>query len=101
MRIIQSDPNLPAVRRGQPVVVYVDGRSVTAFAGETIAAVLLAEGVRAFRRTSRTGEPRSIFCGIGLCYDCLVTVNDTPNVRACLTPVAEGMVIKTGVEVRP
>jgi predicted molibdopterin-dependent oxidoreductase YjgC len=95
MRITQPTPNLPSVRRGQPIVVHIDGRSVQAFDGETVAAVLLAEGVRALRRTAKTGEPRGIFCGMGTCFDCLVTVNGKQNTRACVTPVADGMVIET------
>lgn len=65
-----------------------------AYAGETIAGALLASGRRAWRHT-RHGQPRGLFCGIGLCYDCLVTVNGTPNVRACQTSVAAGMVVDT------
>lgn len=101
MRITQPHPKLPSIQRGNPLVIYIDGRTVTAFEGETIAAVLLAEGVRVFRRTPKTDEPRGLFCGMGICYDCLVTVNDTPNVRACLMPIAEGMVIKTHPETKP
>jgi predicted molibdopterin-dependent oxidoreductase YjgC len=73
----------------------VDGDPLSAYMGETIAGALLAAGRKAWRRTSH-GQPRGIFCGIGLCFDCLVTVNGTPNVRACLTPVAAGMVVDTG-----
>jgi predicted molibdopterin-dependent oxidoreductase YjgC len=76
--------------------VQIDGRPVTAHTGETVAAVLLAEGIRAFRRTPGRNEPRGVFCGIGVCYECLVTVNGAPNVRACVTTVAPGMVIETG-----
>ena len=85
----------PEVERGQAVTITVDGEPLSAYMGETIAGALLAAGRKAWRRTSH-GQPRGIFCGIGLCFDCLVTVNGTPNVRACLTPVAAGMVIDTG-----
>ncbi len=78
----------------QAVTITVDGRPVQAFLGETIAGALLAGGRRAWRRTQQ-GQPRGLFCGIGICFDCTVTVNDRPNVRACLTPVADGMVVKT------
>jgi sarcosine oxidase subunit alpha len=101
MRITQSNPNLPSVRRGHPIVVHVDGQTVTACKGETITAVLLVEGIRTFRHTAKAGEPRSIFCGMGICYDCLVTVDGVPNVRACVTPVVEGMAIETRSEVKP
>jgi len=85
----------PAVERGQAVTITVDGDPLSAYMGETIAGALLAAGRKAWRRTLH-GQPRGVFCGIGLCFDCLVTVNGTPNVRACVTPVAAGMVVETG-----
>lgn len=85
----------PEIERGPAVSITVDGVPVTAYVGETIAGALLASGWRAWRHTRR-GEPRGLFCGIGLCFDCLVTVDGAPNVRACLTPVAAGMVVETG-----
>ncbi len=99
MRITRSDASLPQVERGTPITVSIDGQSVVAYAGETVAAVLLAQGRRTFRQTARTGAGRGLFCGIGICYDCLVTVDGMPNVRACLTPVAAGAVIETGTKV--
>lgn len=82
------------VERGAPLTIIVDGVPLTAFAGETVAGALLASGRRAWRRTQH-GHSRGIFCGIGVCFDCLVTVNGVPNVRACLTPVEKGMIIQT------
>ena len=82
------------IQRGKSMALQIDGQSVVAFEGETIAAVLLAEGQRVFRRTAG-GQPRGLFCGMGICYDCLVTVNGTANLRACVTPVADGMVVDT------
>ncbi len=82
------------LQRGQPVTILVNGKRESAYLGETIAGALLAAGHRAWRRT-RHGEPRGLFCGIGVCFDCTVTVNGAPNVRACQTPVAEGMIIET------
>jgi len=82
------------VQRGSPITSTVDGVALPAYEGETIAGALLASGRRAWRHT-RHGQPRGLYCGIGLCFDCLVTVNGTPNVRACLTPVAVGMVVET------
>lgn len=86
------------IRRGQPVDLTVDGQSVQAYAGETVAAVLLASGKLIFRWTEQNHAPRSLFCGMGICFDCLVTIDGVPNIRACLTPVAEGMVVETGGE---
>ncbi|MGE5604031.1 MAG: (2Fe-2S)-binding protein [Nitrososphaerales archaeon] len=95
MRVNRHDTHLPAVERGPRVDVLVDGRSVKAYLGETIAAVLLAEGIRAFRRDA-SGRPRGLYCGMGICYECLVTVDGEPGVRACVTPIAVGMKIETG-----
>jgi predicted molibdopterin-dependent oxidoreductase YjgC len=80
----------------QPLTVKVDGEPVSAFAGESVAAVLLALGQQAFRHTDRSGAPRGLFCGMGVCFDCLVTIDGVENVRACVTPVQEGMEIETG-----
>ena len=84
------------VQRGKQITVQIDGESTPAFDGETIAAVLLTQNQREFRRTTG-GQARGFFCGMGICYDCLVTVNNTPNIRACVTPVTDGMVIETTV----
>jgi len=78
------------VQRGEPFTLTVDGQMVSAYAGETIATVLIAAGLCPFRRTLRGGEPRALYCGMGLCFDCLVTVNGRANVRACLTPARPG-----------
>jgi sarcosine oxidase subunit alpha len=86
----------PAVGPGSAFVVQVNGRPVTAHAGQTVAAVLLAAGIRVFRRTAQRREPRGVFCGMGICYECLVTVNGVANTRACVTVAAPGMVIETG-----
>jgi aerobic-type carbon monoxide dehydrogenase small subunit (CoxS/CutS family) len=72
-----------------------DGRPLPVAPGQSIAAVLLAAGVRSWRTTRVTGRPRGLFCGIGACFDCLVTVNGTPSVRACLTEARPGDVVGT------
>lgn len=83
-----------ALERGERIEIDVDGERVEAFAGETVATALLASGRRAFRRTDRLGAPRGIYCGIGLCFDCVVVV-DGVRVRACQTQVAPGMCVDT------
>lgn len=70
-----------------------DGTELVARDGQTLAAVLLDHGVRSWRTTRVTGRPRGIFCGIGVCFDCLVVVNGVPNVRACVTRVVDGDVV--------
>jgi predicted molibdopterin-dependent oxidoreductase YjgC len=96
---------LPAdhgIERGPAVTVLVEGRPVEAHLGETVATVLLAEGHVALRTTVQ-GQPRGVFCGMGVCFDCLVVVDGKPNTRACMTFVEEGMRIarQAGLEAVP
>ena len=98
MRIVHSDSSLPHVERGAAVKVEVDGKLIEAFSGETIATVLFSNGIRTFRHTRKNRKPRSIYCGMGVCYDCLVTVDGVHNVRACVTAVKDGMRIETAAE---
>jgi D-hydroxyproline dehydrogenase subunit gamma len=86
-------PLTGALARGPALTIALDGRPVTAHAGETVATVLIAEGHRA-TRTTAGGEPRGVFCGMGVCFDCLVVVDGVPNTRACMTFVAEGMDVR-------
>jgi predicted molibdopterin-dependent oxidoreductase YjgC len=72
-----------------------DGRRVPVKPGQTVAAALWAAGIRSWRTTRETGAPRGVFCGIGVCFDCLVTIDGTPNQRACLAPASPGMVVTT------
>jgi predicted molibdopterin-dependent oxidoreductase YjgC len=81
--------------RGDPLSVTVNGQLIEAYAGETIATVLLASGHLVFQQEGVAHQPRSIFCGMGVCFNCLVTVSGIPNLRACVTPVAAGMTITT------
>jgi predicted molibdopterin-dependent oxidoreductase YjgC len=86
---------LPAVKRGKPVKLIVDGKPVDAYEGETIAAALISTGIRTFRLSPKAKEPRSLYCGMGMCYECLVTVDGVHAVRACVTQVADGMQVET------
>ena len=81
----------------QSITIIVDGAPVSAQAGQTVAAALMAAGWKSWRR-SLHGHPRGMFCGIGVCYDCLVTIDGEPNVRACQAPVADRMVVETNRE---
>jgi predicted molibdopterin-dependent oxidoreductase YjgC len=95
MRIEKTSSLLPEVDRGRPIQIVVDGQPVTAYEGETVATVLLAEGHWHFRRTPRLKQPRGLYCGMGVCFECLVSVDGVHAVRACLTPVVDGMRIDT------
>lgn len=90
MRIEAIRPGSP-IERGEPVTIEVDGQPLEARAGETIATAMLANGRRILRRTRIRGKPRGLFCAMGICFDCIVTVDGQSGVRACLERVRPGM----------
>jgi aerobic-type carbon monoxide dehydrogenase small subunit (CoxS/CutS family) len=73
--------------------VFVNDRSLPAQPGDTVAAVLLANGMRVLRRTAG-GAPRGLYCVIGICQECLVTVDSVPARRACMTLAEPGQRIQ-------
>jgi predicted molibdopterin-dependent oxidoreductase YjgC len=91
--------NIPATRipaaRGEPIDISVNGHPVEAYAGETVSTVLMTSGHVIFQHDAETHMPRSLFCGMGVCYNCMVTIDGVHNIRACVTPVAAGMVVET------
>ena len=94
MRVLDH-PILGPAQPVEMVEITVDGKKLQARKGEVIAAVLMANGIKVHRHTARRHEPRGIYCGIGQCTDCVMVVNGKPNVRTCITPVEDGMVIET------
>ena len=78
---------LPDVR-GEPVAIHVDGVAHTARAGDTVAAALLAAGIVACRTTPVGGAPRGPYCLMGVCFECLVTIDGQPNRQGCLVDVS-------------
>ncbi len=75
---------------GAAISIRFDGQVIPALAGETVAAALSAAGIVAFRRTPG-GAPRGLHCGMGACFDCVVTIDGRIGQRACLAKVADGM----------
>ncbi|MGW0947415.1 (2Fe-2S)-binding protein [Streptomyces sp. NPDC002623] len=86
---------LVRARPGARFTVTFDGREIEALPGQTIAAALWSSGVTAWRTTRGEGRARGVFCGIGVCFDCLVTVDGRPNQRACLVPALPGADVRT------
>lgn len=78
------------------VTVEIDGAPVAVPAGITLAAALLRAGHSTLGRRPRTGRPRGVFCGMGICHDCAVTVDGVATVRACITEVRDGMRVRRG-----
>ena len=80
-------------REDQKIKIFVNGAEVVAYEGETVLAALIASGRKKLRKSRQTGEPRGALCGMGVCYECLVSVNGAPQQRACQTQVRDGMEI--------
>ena len=94
-RLKHGSCRVRGVRRGRLLSFTVDGEPLEAYEGESIAAALFASGHRLLRRTSRCNEPRSLFCGMGVCLECAMQINGHRNVLACQTPVADGMRVES------
>jgi NADPH-dependent 2,4-dienoyl-CoA reductase/sulfur reductase-like enzyme len=77
---------------GRAISFGFEGRTIPAIEGESIAAALSAAGIVAFRETAG-GAPRGLYCGMGACWDCVVTVDGRIGQRACMTKAADGMVV--------
>ncbi len=82
------------IERGETIEFLVDGETLPAYAGETIAGALTAAGRRVLRHSEKTGSPRGVFCGIGICFECLVTVEGMGRVRSCMVEVQPGMRVR-------
>ncbi|HUZ83534.1 MAG TPA: 2Fe-2S iron-sulfur cluster-binding protein, partial [Gaiellales bacterium] len=79
------------IDRERAVSFTWEGRAVRGLAGDTVASALYAEGVRVFSRSFKYHRSRGLMCCSGECPNCLVQVDGVPAVRACMTPIAEGM----------
>jgi len=87
--------DLVRARPGTAFTLTFDGRPIEALPGQTVAAALWAAGDMSWRTTRGSGVSRGVFCGIGICHDCLVTVDGRPNLRACLVPAEPGADVRT------
>lgn len=87
-----SLPDMPATRE---VALSFENRPVMAREGDTVAAALLAAGIRACRTTPVSESPRAPYCMMGVCFDCLVEIDGVPNVQACQVLVHKGMQVRS------
>jgi predicted molibdopterin-dependent oxidoreductase YjgC len=78
----------------ETVTVTIDGGSVSVPAGSMVSAAIIKSGKHAFRR-SVTGEPRGPLCGMGICFECRVTIDNEPHCRSCQTLCVDGMDVRT------
>jgi len=94
LRIIDH-PILGHLEKLREINITIDGKKIKAIDGEPIASALIAAGIKTFRKTIKREDPRGYFCGVGRCTDCMMIVDGIRNVRTCITPVEDGMVVKT------
>lgn len=95
MNRISNHPILEEQITAKEVQIFVDDKRIIAREGEMIAAALIANGIFINRYTAHKHKPRGIYCAIGRCTDCIMTVDGVPNVRTCITKVRDGMRIIT------
>ena len=85
MFALLPDPTEPQL------TVIVNGDAVSVPAGFTAAAAMLLHGSGATRSTVISGEGRAPYCMMGVCFECLMEINDEPNQQGCLVTVSDGM----------
>jgi len=73
------------------VTVVFEGQQIDTREGDTVAAALLAAGITTFRSTPISSSPRSPYCMMGVCFECLLEIDGVPNVQACQVQVRDGM----------
>jgi predicted molibdopterin-dependent oxidoreductase YjgC len=80
---------------GERISFTIDGRPAEAQAGDTVTAALLANGVQTCRKTPMSGAPRAPYCMMGVCFECLVTIDDVGNRQGCQVQLRPGMRVET------
>jgi len=90
-----EDLRINSIKRKQKIKLIFDGKEITAYKGETVLAALIASGYKIMRTNPVSHKPRGAFCGMGICFECTMTIDGIPNTRACMTEVHEGMTVET------
>lgn len=90
-----EDLRIDSIKRKQQIKLIVDGQEIKAYTGETVLAALIASGYKILKTNPVSHEPRGAFCGMGICFECTMTIDGIPNTRACMTEVREGMIVET------
>jgi predicted molibdopterin-dependent oxidoreductase YjgC len=89
-----DDLRIGSIKRKDKVTLSVNGQEIPAYKGETLLAALIAAGYKSLKQSPLRGEPRSALCGMGVCFECIVTVNGQPNIRSCMTEVEDNMKVE-------
>ncbi|MCP5101994.1 MAG: (2Fe-2S)-binding protein [bacterium] len=90
-----DDLRIGTIKRKEKVKLSVNGKKIPAYKGETILAALMAAGYKKMKKSPLNNEPRGALCGMGVCFECMVTVNGIRNTRSCMTEVENNMEIET------
>ena len=94
---IDEHPILGEQSERKTVTFYFDGKPIQGFEGEPVAAALYAAGYKTLHFSQKNHQGRSIYCAIGRCNECRMVVNGRANVRTCVEPLAEGMIVETQI----
>lgn len=78
-------------KRGPEITFYFEGKPLQGHLGETVAAALVANGIKVFRYSEKHQRPRGFFCAVGKCSSCLMVVDGKPNTMVCMEPLRPGM----------
>ncbi|MEN8154158.1 MAG: (2Fe-2S)-binding protein [Acidobacteriota bacterium] len=89
-----EDLRIDSIERKEKVTIKVNGEDVTAYMGETLLAALIASGYKSLKKSPVLKESRGGLCGMGVCYECLVTLDGAKNVRSCMQDIRPGMEIE-------
>ncbi|HZR64730.1 MAG TPA: 2Fe-2S iron-sulfur cluster-binding protein [Terriglobales bacterium] len=77
----------------EQITLSVNGRNLSVPQGATVAAAVAM--TNSFCRRSVSGEPRTVLCGMGICFECRVEIDGVPHQRSCQILCASGMRVKT------
>ena len=94
MSMTPDDLRIGSIRRNEKVTLSVNGKEVPAYKGETLLAALIAAGYQGLKKSPIKNELRGALCGMGVCFECLVTVNGDPNTRSCMIEVEDRMTVQ-------
>jgi len=89
-----QDLRIPTIKRKDKLQIYVNGKPVTAYAGETVFSALQASHYSKFNRSKKLAEPRGALCGMGVCFGCQVSINGVKSQRSCMTDVEDRMEVE-------
>lgn len=89
-----DDLRIGSIIRKDKVTLSVNEKKIPAYKGETLLAALIASGYKSLKQSPLRGESRGALCGMGVCFECIVTVNGVPNIRSCMTEVEDNMKVE-------